>query len=44
MSYDPIADHDPVETPQRCQCSGEMPGHCPGPRNCPMCEQDDDDT
>ena len=23
---------------QRCQCSGDMPGVCPGPANCPMCD------
>lgn len=23
-----------------CQCFGEMPGHCPGPSNCPMCERE----
>lgn len=22
---------------QRCRCSGEMPGRCPGPAYCPMC-------
>ncbi len=27
----------------RCRCSGDMPGHCPGPASCPMC-QDDDST
>lgn len=29
--------------PTRCQCSGDMPGRCPGPRNCPMCEPDDEE-
>ena len=19
-----------------CRCGGDMPGHCPGPANCPM--------
>lgn len=23
-----------------CQCGGDMPGHCPGPAACPMCEQE----
>ena len=22
----------------RCQCNFEMPGSCPGPSNCPMCQ------
>lgn len=26
-----------------CQCSGDMPGTCPGPANCPMCEPPDCD-
>ena len=26
----------------RCQCGGDMPGRCPGPANCPMCESTDD--
>lgn len=25
----------------RCQCSGDMPGHCPGPASCPMTQHDD---
>lgn len=27
----------------RCQCQyyGDMPGRCPGPANCPMCDQDE---
>lgn len=28
----------------RCQCSGEMPGQCPGPASCPMCQSDDAET
>lgn len=24
----------------RCQCPGEMPGRCPGPAYCPMCQSD----
>ena len=26
-----------------CRCGGDMPGRCPGPENCPMCQDDDDD-
>lgn len=33
---------------QRCRCHFEMPGVCPGPAHCPMCEtedvNDDDET
>ena len=25
-----------------CRCGTEMPGRCPGPENCPMCEEDDE--
>jgi len=25
----------------RCRCGGDMPGHCPGPAFCPMCDDDD---
>jgi len=25
-----------------CQCYGDMPGHCPGPAACPMCQGDDE--
>lgn len=32
----------------RCRCGGDMPGRCPGPANCPLCEEveeeDDDDA
>jgi hypothetical protein len=23
-----------------CQCGSDMPGRCPGPQFCPMCETD----
>lgn len=23
-----------------CRCAGDMPGRCPGPASCPMCESD----
>ena len=26
----------------RCQCPGDMPGRCPGPASCPLCEHDDE--
>lgn len=26
-----------------CRCSGDMPGYCPGPASCPMCETLDAD-
>lgn len=26
---------------QRCQCDDDMPGRCPGPANCPLCQDDD---
>lgn len=25
-----------------CQCTGDMPGYCPGPASCPMCQVDTD--
>lgn len=25
----------------RCRCSGDMPGRCPGPMYCPMCQPDE---
>lgn len=25
----------------RCECHFEMPGTCPGPAYCPMCDTDD---
>jgi hypothetical protein len=27
-----------------CQCGGDMPGRCPGPANCPMCQEDEEDA
>lgn len=29
---------------QQCRCYGEMPGHCPGPAYCPMCEAEDEES
>jgi len=25
-----------------CRCGTDMPGRCPGPENCPMCQEDDE--
>jgi hypothetical protein len=30
--------------PQPCRCPGDMPGRCPGPAYCPMCEDDAPDS
>jgi len=27
---------------QACKCSGDMPGSCPGPASCPMCQPDEE--
>lgn len=27
-----------------CRCGGQMPGRCPGPANCPMCQLNDEDA
>jgi hypothetical protein len=34
--------HDEREAMRRdrCQCGGDMPGRCPGPAFCPMCQPD----
>lgn len=43
-SRDDIENEDDTRRqPSACQCHFEMPGSCPGPANCPMCEGDDDD-
>lgn len=34
---DEWADRQPS---QACKCAGDMPGYCPGPASCPMCESD----
>jgi len=26
-----------------CRCGGDMPGTCPGPSSCPMCETPDEE-
>ena len=38
MSYHP-SDDEPRD-PRGCACHFEMPGHCPGRHNCPMCQED----
>ena len=25
----------------RCHCPGDMPGTCPGPASCPMCDDEE---
>jgi hypothetical protein len=27
-----------------CRCGSDMPGRCPGPENCPMCEEEGEDA
>lgn len=27
-----------------CKCRGDMPGSCPGPHNCPMCQPNEDEA
>ena len=35
---DEWADRQPS---QACKCAGDMPGCCPGPASCPMCQPDE---
>jgi len=35
-------DREPIEKTQACRC-GDMPGRCPGVRNCPLNEVEDED-
>lgn len=35
---DAWADRQPS---QACKCAGDMPGRCPGPASCPMCQPDE---
>ena len=35
---DEWADRQPS---QACKCAGDMPGYCPGPASCPMCQPDE---
>ena len=42
-----ILEHDPSAPPEKyvpaCRCGyPDLPGFCPGPSNCPMCESDDE--
>lgn len=39
-----LMDRLPEPRRDRCECSGDMPGTCPGPRNCPMCQEGSDDA
>jgi hypothetical protein len=34
--------HDRARNSTACRCGSDMPGTCPGPANCPMCETDDE--
>jgi hypothetical protein len=34
--------HEPPRR-DRCECGDDMPGRCPGPANCPMCQADDEE-
>ena len=36
---DAWADRQPS---QACKCAGDMPGYCPGPASCPMCQPDEE--
>ena len=37
-------EYDSARTSRGCQCfeAGEVRGTCPGPENCPMCEDDNE--
>lgn len=35
--------HEPRRR-DRCECGGDMPGRCPGPANCPMCQPEEEET
>lgn len=46
-----MCEYDPSDEPPRrqhrgCQCfgPGQCAGTCPGPDNCPMCEEADDEA
>ncbi len=44
-TYDDMADEwadRKARRGQGCQCAGDMPGSCPGPASCPMCQPADD--
>lgn len=28
--------------PEQCRCPSDMPGRCPGPSFCPMCQPDEE--
>jgi hypothetical protein len=46
MEYaEEIAEERAARRGRRCQCGDDLPGHCPGPRNCPYSDfnQDDDE-
>lgn len=37
-----LRDWDDRPISDRCKCGGDMPGRCPGPRNCPMCDDEEE--
>ena len=41
ITTDDLADEWADRQPsQACKCAGDMPGYCPGPQSCPMCESE----
>jgi len=38
------ADERASRRAQACRCGGDMPGYCPGPAACPMCDDDEEDA
>lgn len=41
--WDALGD-EPDRRSDACRCGNDMPGMCPGPDHCPMCEIDDDEV
>lgn len=39
-----LRDEPPARSYRGCQCGPDLPGRCPGPDNCPLCEEDHDET
>ena len=36
LAYDSVTAYRAMA--RGCRCGGDMPGRCPGPANCPMCD------